>query len=143
METDTTQIDVTELNRAANTLRHVAQRRFDQGFNVSALNVLADCVLKAMHFIASEPGKGTKMKNDQDTQKGPDTLNSFMVGMLEDTITVLALTPRRLSRAEALNLAAWLLSLADVPDVTLYSSADHPALISETFLELLHAVQNA
>jgi len=117
---------------------------------VSALNVLADCVLRAMHFIAREPGKGTKMEPDDETppddravvKKETETLNRFMVGMLENTITILALTPRRLERSEALNLAAWLLALADEPDVTLYSSADHRALISEEFLDLLHAVQN-
>jgi hypothetical protein len=43
--------------------------------------------------------------------------NLFMVGNLEDTIIVSGLTPRRLTRAEALNLAAWLVARADGPDV--------------------------
>jgi len=43
----------------------------------------------------------------------PDTANRFLVGVLEDTILVSGLTPRRLTRAEALNLAAWLVACVD------------------------------
>jgi hypothetical protein len=69
-----------------------------------------------------------------------ETLNKFMVGSLENTITILGLTPRRLTHDEALNLAAWLLAIADS------HSGQHVdmngAVLSLEFLELLHSVQN-
>ena len=151
MSTDTTQLDVTELNNAANVLRHIAIRRFEQGFNVQALNTLADCVLHAMHFIASEPvGKGTKMENDHDTptddravlkrDERPSIENKFLVGRLDNTVLMTALTPRRLSFEEALNLAAHLLLIADEP-----VAFDHVnisgAVLSVEFVDLLRAVQ--
>lgn len=152
METDTTQLDVTELNRAANTLRHVAIRRFEAGFNVTALNTLADCVLRAMHVIASEPTKGTNVE-DEDTPPAsaelavlknpskPETLNRFMVGKLEDTVIISALGPRRLSHDEALNLAAWLIAIADEPVAFDHVNA-HGAVISVEFVQLLREIQN-
>ncbi len=70
-----------------------------------------------------------------------ETMNKFMVGSLEGTITILRLNPRRLTHDEALNLAAWLIAIADSP------SGEHHvdlngAVLSLEFLELLAAVQN-
>lgn len=58
-----------------------------------------------------------------------DTFNKFMVGAQGDKITLLNIRgPSYLSKDEALNLAAWLVSLAD------------PG--GEKFTDMLSAVQN-
>jgi len=58
-----------------------------------------------------------------------DTANRFLVGKLGDKLRVLALFNRPLTQAEALNLAAWLVTLSGVDRVE--------------FFRLLDAVQNA
>jgi hypothetical protein len=58
-----------------------------------------------------------------------DTFNKFAVGVQGDKITIFNIVgPARISNDEALNLAAWLVSLAD-PD-------------GEKFTDMLSAVQN-
>jgi hypothetical protein len=61
--------------------------------------------------------------------------NPFLAGVLEDTAIVSSLTPRRLTRAECLNLAAWLVAIADESP----GPVPHP-LVSEAFLKLVNAV---
>ncbi len=58
-----------------------------------------------------------------------DVQNKFLVGMAADDITILMMA-RRLSKPDALNLAAWIVALAD-------DSADNI-----TFRTLLEKVQN-
>ena len=80
--------------------------------------------------------------------------NRFLVGMLadDDRVHILGLTPRKLVREEALNLAAWLLSIADAPlafeHVAVTTDVvDDPerrsvtAVLSAEFVELLGRVQ--
>jgi hypothetical protein len=58
-----------------------------------------------------------------------DTFNKFMVGVQADKVVILNIVgPSYLSKDEALNLAAWLVSLAD------------PG--GEKFTDMLSAVQN-
>jgi hypothetical protein len=58
-----------------------------------------------------------------------DTFNKFAVGVQGDKITIFNIVgPARISKEEALNLAAWLVSLAD------------PG--GEKFADMLSAVQN-
>jgi hypothetical protein len=83
--------------------------------------------------------------NGNDTAPAPappiETKNNFMVGHLESTVTILGLTPRRLTYDEALNLAAWLVAIADKP-----VAFDHVnvqgAVLSFEFVQLLREVQN-
>jgi len=71
----------------------------------------------------------------------PETANAFLVGLLDDTVIISGLTPRRLSRLEALNLAAWLLDVADRgPNEG--GAAPSRAVLSGEFLRLLELVQN-
>ena len=58
-----------------------------------------------------------------------DVQNKFLVGMAADDITILMMA-KRLSKQDALNLAAWIVALAD-------GSADNI-----TFMTLLERVQN-
>ncbi len=57
-----------------------------------------------------------------------DTQNKFMVGINGNDIVIMRLAQARLSQADALNLAAWLVALADHGD---------------RFDKLLQAVENA
>ena len=45
-----------------------------------------------------------------------DSTNKFCVTAIRDEVAVLALPGRQLTRTEALNLAAWLVAVADVDD---------------------------
>lgn len=58
-----------------------------------------------------------------------DTANRFLVCAQGDTLVLLR-SPQRISKDEALNLAAWLVALAD-------KSVDH-----ESFKQLLDAVES-
>jgi hypothetical protein len=80
--------------------------------------------------------------NGNDATAPPiETLNRFLVGSLDNSITILGLTPRRLTHDEALNLAAWLIAIADAP--VAFEHVDlNGTVLSLEFLELLHAVQN-
>jgi hypothetical protein len=72
----------------------------------------------------------------------PDTANAFLVGNLDGTIIISGLSPRRLTRLEALNLAAWLLDVADRGPNEEGRAPPSRAVISWQFLRLLEAVQN-
>lgn len=58
-----------------------------------------------------------------------DTTNKFMVGVRVDKIIIMMPPRRELSKADALNLAAWLVTLAD----------DEPP---HKFLSIVEAIQN-
>lgn len=77
-------------------------------------------------------------------------VNLFLVSELDGTIHVPHLSPRRLSRDEALNLAAWLVAIADEPvafdQVTAQvSSIDDPNVLAECVLsvELVQVIAKA
>lgn len=70
-----------------------------------------------------------------------ETKNKFLVGCLENTVTVLGLNPRRLTYDEALNLAAWLIAIADKP-VAFEHVNVQGAVLSFEFVQLLREVQN-
>jgi len=69
------------------------------------------------------------MRNFEMNGNEIDVQNKFLVGMAADDITILMMA-RRLSKPDALNLAAWIVALAD-------DSADNI-----TFRTLLEKVQN-
>jgi len=142
-------IDMRELHDAANLVRNVAVRRFEKGNSVHVLNVLADEIVRALHVLACSEG-GNMENNTPNTPTDdravlkhdakPTTENRFMVGKLDGTVLITALTPRRFSMDEALNLAAHLIQIADEP-----VAFDHVnvagAVLSVELVELLRAVQ--
>lgn len=81
--------------------------------------------------------------------------NKFLVGILagDDRVHVIGLSPRKLSREEALNLAAHILAIADAPlafeHVAVTTDVDDPerqtitAVLSSEFVELLGRVQQS
>lgn len=154
MNGNSTRLDVQELTTAANLIRNIAIRRFEQGFNVEFLNELANATLRCMHYVATEPTptKGRKMEDDdtppntaelavlKNPTRPPPNLNPFKVGKLEDTVTILQLTPRRLTHDEALNLAANLLAVADEP-VAFEHANVYGVVISLEFVELMQKLQ--
>lgn len=139
-------IDMRELHDAANLVRNVAVRRFEQGNSVHVLNVLADEIVRALHVLACSEGGNMEHDTPRDDRAvlkrdpNPTTENRFLVGKLDDTVLITALTPRRFSHDEALNLAAYLLLYADEP-----VAFDHVnvagAVLSVEFVELLRAAQ--
>jgi hypothetical protein len=73
--------------------------------------------------------------------------NKFHVGLVEDTVVIPGLTPQRLSKDDALNLAAHLIALADDPiafDHVLLSNVEDEKhiVLSWEFVELLGKVQS-
>jgi hypothetical protein len=61
-----------------------------------------------------------------------DTLNKFAVGAIGDQLMVLALSPKRLTKDDALNLAAWLFTMADLEDTR-----------ADEFAELVKAIRES
>lgn len=69
--------------------------------------------------------------------------NLFLVGLLDGTVSIPGLSPRRLARDEALNLAAWILKHADEPvafEQATIETKHGPAVLSLEFVELFASV---
>lgn len=75
-----------------------------------------------------QPGGG--LNQYPSPKPGPfDTANHFLVGAQAETIVIQALPRRPITRLEALNLAAWLVALAEVLDTR--SEADFARMLQE------------
>jgi hypothetical protein len=62
-----------------------------------------------------------------------ETFNKYLIGVVGDDITVMQSIPHRISKADALLLAAWLVALADDTGEDGTTSS---------FMDVLEAVQN-
>lgn len=69
--------------------------------------------------------------------------NIFHVALLDDTVSIPGLSPRRLTRSEALNVAAWIVEVTrrDGYDFSIPRAAGGDAQVSYEFLSTLADAQ--